>query len=168
LSFEEIKKELWSRRGIEYKLERISTDGLKGTFTHAPMKGTPGPHTFNAKISDVLNTSYICNKCDKTTASRGEGRIRTILNDKNISMKEISSKGKPIFWTTMNGKKVAIAYMDRTYYINVVEENEKARKLRWIMEKNFDHPIILTHLEYKNLKKNLLRGLKEVYGRVDI
>jgi hypothetical protein len=159
----EIKKRLWWQRGVEYKLEQVLKDGL-GRFVHAPLIGKPAPHTFIAPIKDILETSFCCVECDKTFRESGETEIKLFLRKKDIDYKAVPTRlDVDILWLNRKGKKIGIVYLDKRFFKNVVDENERAKAIRKIMKKNFDHSIILTHLEYKNLKKNLLKGLKEIW-----
>jgi hypothetical protein len=159
---EELKKELWWRRGAEYKLVQKINDET-ALFSHELLMRTEH-HTFVAPIDDVLNTSYICSKCDREDGQRAWKHIQDFLNKRNIKHKTIIHLFDTIiFWFNRKDKKIAIVYFDRRFYKNVINENERAIKLRKILGKNFDHTVILTHMEFKTLKKNLLRGLKEIW-----
>jgi hypothetical protein len=159
MNIERLKKKVFSRRGIEYKLKEM-INGQEGIFIHERLISSE-PHEFKAKLTDVINTSIQCPICDKTR--KGIVDIEDILIKKGIKFKMTVIKGTRIIYLVHKGKKIGIAYLDLSFYRNVIEENVKARNLRKIMEHNFDSVIILTHLEYKTLKKNLLRGLKEVW-----
>lgn len=155
----ELEKRLWWRRGAEYKLKkRINDEEAK--FIHAPLIGNPKPHTFTANIEDVMETSLQCTKCDETID--GFNKLEEFLKKKKVKYQKGKLVGTPILIATKKGRKIGIVYFDKSYYRNVVNENEKAFKVRRAFLKNKIIPLIFTHLKYETLIKNLLEGLKEI------